>query len=479
MRVSKLDINNFRGFEKAQIDFGQSNVSVFIGTNGQGKSSVLDLIAYHLQQFTNRIAKLSTATRSNLSKLVENDIHIGTDATFNTITVELHPFIIPSSEEKQTLTWSASKEIDEPSFNFREANSINFKLFQKWLSEQRLQEKELFELAEDIHGKVRRDEDVNIPILVYYQSNRTVFGEVALREKHNNYLIKQFAAYDNAFVKKSNDFDDFGSWYRNEEDKENEMKIREKDFNFRNPALQIVRDSITIFFSNNSGSKYSNLRVVRKESQFQDGLRRSSGLSSASLVISKDNEDLRIEQLSDGEKNLILLVSDIARRLAIANQNKTTALEGEGIVLIDEVELHLHPTWQREVLNGLQKTFPNVQFIVTTHSPLILANLNEDVQIFSIQRPKNKSIVVVPIDKKKFNPYGSASSRVLRLLMGTSERPTEVSNLLKAYENAIDDNRLEEAERLETQLKALIDPKDPDIIQGAATIEAKRILQEI
>ena len=216
MRVSKLDINNFRGFEKAQIDFGQSNVSVFIGTNGQGKSSVLDLIAYHLQQFTNRIAKLSTATRSNLSKLVENDIHIGTDATFNTITVELHPFIIPSLEEKQTLTWSTSKEIDEPSFNFREVNSIKFKLFQKWLSEQRLQEKELFELAEDIHGKVRRDEDVNIPILVYYQSNRTVFGEVALREKHNNYLIKQFAAYDNAFVKKSNDFDDFGSWYRKE-----------------------------------------------------------------------------------------------------------------------------------------------------------------------------------------------------------------------------------------------------------------------
>lgn len=452
MRVSKLDINNFRGFEKAQIDFGQSNVSVFIGTNGQGKSSVLDLIAYHLQKFIKIIDSVSNhPIKGDFPKLGQNDVHIGSDGTFNTIVVESRSLATPSLADKQTLTWSISKEIDDLSTADK---------WKHWL----LEEKELVDFANNLYRKVRENEDFKIPILVYYQSNRTMFGEMnSSRERYKNYSSRQFIAYYYAFVKRYDDYYDFSYWYRNEEDKENEMKVREKDFNLKNPALQVVRDSVEHFFSNNSGSKYSNLRVEREDMQL------------ASLIITKDNEDLKINQLSDGEKNLILLVSDIARRLAITNQNK----EGEGIVLIDEVELHLHPTWQREVLNGLQKTFPNVQFIVTTHSPLILANLNEDVQIFSIQRPKNKSIVVVPIDKKKFNPYGSASSRVLRLLMGTSERPTEVSNLLKAYENAIDDNRLEEAERLETQLKALIDPKDPDIIQGAATIEAKRILQEI
>ena len=466
MRVSKLDINNFRGFEKAQIDFGQSNVSVFIGTNGQGKSSILDLIAYHLQELTNRITELSTDDKSDIYGLVKNDIRIGNNNTFNTITVEFNPSTAALLKEKQT-SWSTFI-------------AKNIHLIAAFGYDISVQEKKVSELAKTLYYKVVDDyaahKDGSIPILVYYQSTRTVFSEYSLQIPNlDSHTFKQFAAYNNAFVKKSNDFNNFAYWYRNEEDKENEMKIRAKDFKLKNPALQIVRDAIEQFFSNNSGSKYSNLRVER-ENLSRNGL---AVLFSGSLVISKDDEDLKIEQLSDGEKNLILLVSDIARRLAIANQNKTTALEGEGIVLIDEVELHLHPTWQREVLNGLQKTFPNVQFIVTTHSPLILANLNEDVQIFSIQRPKNKSIVVVPIDKKKFNPYGSASSRVLRLLMGTSERPTEVSNLLKAYENAIDDNRLEEAERLETQLKALIDPKDPDIIQGAATIEAKRILQEI
>ena len=293
-------------------------------------------------------------------------------------------------------------------------------------------------------------------------------------------MIKQFDAYDNAFVKKANDFDDFAAWFRKEEDKENEMKVREKDFDVKNPALQVIRDSIEKFFSNNSGSKYSNLRIEREDSQYRDSLRhRPSGPSSASLIITKDVEDLKIEQLSDGEKNLILLVSDIARRLAIANPNTDSALNGNGIVLIDEVELHLHPTWQREVLNGLQKTFPNVQFIVTTHSPLVLANLNDNVQIFSIGRLKDKSITVFPFDKKQFNPYGSVSSRILKLLMGTEERPTEVATLLHAYEEAIDDNRLEEAERLEARLKKIIDPNDPAIVQGAATIEAKLILQEL
>ena len=62
MRISKLDIHNFRGFESAQINFGESNVSVFIGTNGQGKSTVLDLIAIHLHQFTSRIARSSRVT---------------------------------------------------------------------------------------------------------------------------------------------------------------------------------------------------------------------------------------------------------------------------------------------------------------------------------------------------------------------------------------------------------------------------------
>ena len=94
------------------------------------------------------------------------------------------------------------------------------------------------------------------------------------------------------------------------------------------------------------------------------------------MEVVKDGEVFNIEQLSDGEKSLIAMIGDLARRLSIANPGVREPLHGRGIVLIDEVELHLHPAWQRDILPRLMNTFPNVQFMVTTHSPLVLAQLN-------------------------------------------------------------------------------------------------------
>ena len=117
-----------------------------------------------------------------------------------------------------------------------------------WRNEQRSQEKELFALADDIYRRVTINEDISIPILVYYQSNRTVFGDVSLRENPNRYLIKQFDAYDNAFIKKANDFDDFAAWFRKEEDKENEIKVREKDFDFKSFNKKLINFFFFSFF---------------------------------------------------------------------------------------------------------------------------------------------------------------------------------------------------------------------------------------
>jgi len=90
------------------------------------------------------------------------------------------------------------------------------------------------------------------------------------------------------------------------------------------------------------------------------------------------NQDVRlgIEQLSDGERSFLAMVVDTARHLAQANPSLTDPLkDGKGIVLIDELELHLHPKWQRTVVNHLQETFPSLQFITTTHSPFVIQSL--------------------------------------------------------------------------------------------------------
>ena len=112
----------------------------------------------------------------------------------------------------------------------------------------------------------------------------------------------------------------------------------------------------------------ANLRVVRKPR--------------LEMKIDKENISLNVSQMSDGEKCTLALLGDLARRLALANPMKENPLLGEGIVLIDEVELHMHPSWQRKVLYTLKETFPNIQFIVTTHSPIILSEADENYNVF-------------------------------------------------------------------------------------------------
>lgn len=93
------------------------------------------------------------------------------------------------------------------------------------------------------------------------------------------------------------------------------------------------------------------------------------------LTVMKSGARLSLQQLSDGERAFIAMLGDLVRRLALANPKRANPLEGHGVVLIDELELHLHPRWQREVVEKLRTSFPNVQFIATTHSPFIIQSL--------------------------------------------------------------------------------------------------------
>ncbi len=93
------------------------------------------------------------------------------------------------------------------------------------------------------------------------------------------------------------------------------------------------------------------------------------------LTVKKAGARLSLQQLSDGERAFIAMLGDLVRRLALANPDLGNPLHGHGVVLIDELELHLHPRWQREVVEKLRSSFPNVQFIATTHSPFIIQSL--------------------------------------------------------------------------------------------------------
>ncbi len=130
------------------------------------------------------------------------------------------------------------------------------------------------------------------------------------------------------------------------------------------------------------------------------------------MLVEKNGETLNLNQLSDGEKNMIAMVGDITRRLSMANLNMDDPLNGDGIIMIDEIDLHLHPSWQRLIVSKLTEVFPNCQFIITTHSPQILSHIKAE-HIFLLKQKDENMTVTKPIES-----YGKSSDRQLEDILG-------------------------------------------------------------
>lgn len=179
------------------------------------------------------------------------------------------------------------------------------------------------------------------------------------------------------------------------------------------------------------------------------------------MLLKKQGEtdtEFNLMQLSDGEKGVFALIGDIARRLAIANPNMDNPLNGIAEVLIDEIELHLHPAWQRKIVPALVETFPNCQFFLTTHSPQVLSEI-EDAHIFLLQSTDPEhGITATKIE----HLYGRDSNRILEDVMGVDERPHIVKEQLKELFRIIDAGDLKAARKKRADLEKMLYSQEPD-----------------
>lgn len=169
-------------------------------------------------------------------------------------------------------------------------------------------------------------------------------------------------------------------------------------------------------------------------------------------------------ELSDGFHVFMGLVGDIARRAVILNgqDGAEAPLQIEGVVLIDEVDLHLHPRWQRSVLLGLRQAFPKLQFIVTTHSPQVLS---------SVENHQVRRLVGWTIKEQGVFVEGRDTNAILRELMGTDDRDARGKASLKALHNLIDDGKIHEARELLKQMQAQWGDLDPELIRAEGLLD--------
>jgi predicted ATP-binding protein involved in virulence len=263
-----------------------------------------------------------------------------------------------------------------------------------------------------------------------------------IKDKHT---FLQLDGYDNS-LNQGVDFRRFFEWFREREDSENETGISQ-DFLDQLAAIVGRDDEIWKNLSTyNASAKDRQLTAVRTAlSSFMSGFTnlRVKRKPRLHMSIDKNGETLNVAQLSQGEKSLMALVGDIARRLAMMNPSLENPLHGDGVVLIDEVDMHLHPKWQRTLISRLTNTFPNCQFVLTTHSPLVISD--------------SKNILCYLLDDGELdevqNLYGLDANTVLLRVMNTDIRNADIDKKLKDVLDAIQEMKLELAETLISELE--------------------------
>ncbi len=421
MKIQTIHFENFRLFDKLDINLHPS-INVFIGTNGAGKSAVLDGINLTLRKFVHLL--LNGARKADF--IQKSDIKIG---------------------EKEARVES------KVTFHYDNEVFIEIITEQKRLDKEKLYD--LFEVISDFRSNfIERASSMAYitPILVYYNYDRMSVGNET-KPKHIAYEEREFFTYHNAFATSTNIYRDFVDWFENAENYENDRRIKQ-DTNYRSQNLAAVRNAISSFLTKLSGIKIENLTIKRAFDSKEFVVNKKA---IPNLTLIKNGQELSFSQLSAGEKNIFILVADIARRLAIAQYGLENVLLGIGIVLIDEIDLHLHPSWQRNILSALHHTFPNIQFIVTTHSPQVLSNVAKE-SVFILN--DGKLVAETP------HTEGRDSNSILFELFGEEKRPVLYRKKLESFYDELAAENIEKAEQILAELTEKWGQYDTEIVRA-------------
>lgn len=357
MKIAYLKIENFKSIRHFEFQPSRS-VNVFAGINGAGKSSVLTAIRILLSWLTARL-KSSKGRGINLN---ENDIHVDADYCF--LKMELD----------NGVAWQLYKQ--------RSTNRSK--------SDRKTELDLLMCFVNDkIEEYAASPQNTDFTLIDAYSVNRVVDQiPIRVRKKH---MLGALDAMSTS-LENSVNFHSFFLWFREREDIENENYRIKGDLQL-DRQLEAVRNAVKVVFP-----EYGDLHVTRNPMDF---------------VISKGEHVFSFSQLSDGEKSYIALVADIARKLAMTHPALENPISADGIIIIDEIDLHLHPTWQCEVLQKLRVAFPSCQFFLSTHSPYVISNISnmtDGDKLFSMQGGE-----AVLVGK---NVYGQRAEQVLLDVFG-------------------------------------------------------------
>ncbi len=408
MKLKEIRLKNFRCYEDLTVPLDKK-LTVLVAPNGQGKTTILDAISIALWDFIKKFDLSKPRNNYNIG-IKKDDIRIVRDQRkFHHNEVDeiiesrrrggmirqLNTEIIATDSEN--FSWKRYRDSEETGKQTKEDKNA------------RVMQKRAAQLQLDIRNL---DHDfINLPIFAYYGTGR-LWDEKRLTEKSKKQhkidnSIRTFA-YQNSLEPASN-YKQFEDWFI---EKSKQLTDESRELWESGIDDSLLAKELKNAISNIQESIKILLKIVGwsepKYSDIFDGI----------VLSNKEHGTLKLDQLSDGIQNIFGMVADIAYRCYLLNSHlgENAFKQTEGIVLIDEVDMHLHPEWQQVILRDLQEAFPNLQFIVTTHSPQVLSSIKQ--KHIRILRDEQ---IIQPNDLMQ--TYGELSSNVLHEIMGVNPRP--------------------------------------------------------
>lgn len=427
MHIVCLYYQDFRGIHEIELKLNGKN-TILYGINGVGKSSILAGINLLFATILNRIVRQKF---KQYIKMEESDIK-----------------------------YKKASALVAAEFGFEDTEDVYYcyrqiyKTNKKCVNIRKNQMDALIAHFEQLYiGKTQIDgennlklenENFSIPVFVHYGVNRLVLKTPLRVSKQQSY--GQFSAYEKA-IENQIAFDRLFEWFLEQE--MYEMQLRKAKPDYEDIPLKAVKTAMLAMLEG-----YRDIHITVKP---------------YSMKVYKGTEMLDILQLSDGEKCTLALFGDLARRLAIANPSMINPLEGTGVVLIDEIELHMHTSWQRKIVNVLKNTFPNIQFVLTTHSPQVLGEVTDEFNVFCLQKREEQ------IFCEKVKPYfGVDSNVVLEDAMDTDSVSSVVKEKVNKMYDLLDRKRYDEAEAAADEIDQMTMNRNVDTVKARIIIRKGR-----
>lgn len=405
MRFKFLHIRDFRGIRELRIDFGP-HITVLVGRNGAGKTSILDSLGELSRLFRSQLrGKRRGSITTHLSS---RDVRMGASTFELTLKFDFGDEW-STSNGGDILSITYNLDAAQPNHNYSDR-------IRRWSDTIELQ-----------------------PRFIHYHQNRGFETHARPPSRKSGEALDADNVQDLSLATDMRAINDLEAWW-DDRDAQEARIVRDQDPSYRDPQLEAIRKLVT-----NIGDF--------------TGISFSSTNSPPGLhLVKSEKTKVHVNSLSGGERSYIILLADLARRLQVFEPKRSLG-QIPAIVLIDEIELNLHPAWQSQIVPMLTEVFKACQFIVTTHSPQVVSGVeSQNVRILE-QKTSGNTIVTTPLSTK-----GRTSNYLLDGVFQASDRYPPIGQLIDEFNVAIDSDNPGAAEERLTRIEEELEDDTPTLL---------------